>query len=158
MTNSRYRYVIFPTLPFGHSPDPVEDGQWEQIYFLFGQALLWAQAHEDGLAQLVGKAEHRWQRSGKSVDQINRMTLGALQKEYVRYCHLEDHHREDMKQVLDIRNSLAHNFYRRRMDQLATDAGREAVIAELQRAGDALQMARDDVYWNLSLLTGESPL
>jgi hypothetical protein len=34
--------------------------------------------------------------------EINRMVLGGLQKEYARCCHLEDHHHEDMKRVLNL--------------------------------------------------------
>lgn len=158
MRTAEFLHAIFPNRPFGPLPDPEEDRQWEQIHVLFGMATLWAQAYEDGLAYFVVKAEERWQRSGNSSERINKMVLGILQKEYARYCHLENHHQEDMKHVLDLRNSLAHNFYRRRMDKLATQMGREEVIEELQQAINCLQMARDNAYWNISLLTGQPAL
>lgn len=157
MTTAKYLHAIFPARPFGQLPDPEEERQWEQIHFLFGQATLWAQAYEDGLACFVAKAEERWQRSGKSLEEINRMVLGGLQKEYARYCHPKDHH-QDMERVRILRNSLAHNFYRRRMKELATQTGREKVISELHQAIISLQIARDDVYWNISLVTGQPAL
>lgn len=158
MTTDEYLHAIFPTRPFGQLPDPEEDSQWDQIHFLFGHATLWAQAYEDGLADFVLKAEERWQRSGKSPEEINRMVLGVLQNEYARYCHLEDHHREDMKRVRVLRNSLAHNFYRRRMAKLTTKVGRGEIIAELHQAINSLQIERDNVYWNIGLVTGQPAL
>lgn len=158
MMTAQYLHAIFPARPFGQLPDPEEDRQWEQIHFLFGQATLWAQAYEDGLACFVINAEARWQRSGKSPEEINKMVLGCLQKEYGRYCHLADHHREDMKHIRDLRNSLAHNFYRRRMAKLETRVGRDEVIAELHQAINRLQIERDNIHWSIGLVTGEPAL
>lgn len=153
-----YLHAIFPDRPFGPPRDKVEGGQWNAIYFLFGQAMFRAQAYEDALASFIVSAEARLPSSGKTPDEVWRLTLGGLQKEYGRYCLLEDSDRERMNRALKVRNSLAHNFYRRRMDLLETQQGRDQVIRELSHAGDLFQRARDAVYWNRSLLTGEPPL
>lgn len=153
--DAEYRTAIFPARPFGPLPAEGEDDQWGQIYFLFGQAVLWAQAYEDGMAQLVIAAEKRWQRSGIPAEKVKRMVLGQLQKEFARYCHLEPHHHERMAEILKVRNGIAHSFYRRRMAQLQTAEGRTQVIQELHEAVRMFQMERDELYWLLSTLTGQ---
>lgn len=153
--DAEYRAAIFPACPFGPLPAEGEDDQWEQIYFLFGQAMLWAQSYEDGMAKLVIAAEARWQRSGIPAEEINQKALGQLQKEYARYCHLEPHHHERMAEVRKTRNRIAHSFYRRRMAQLQTAEGRTQVIRELHGAIHQFQIERDEMYWLLSALTGQ---
>jgi hypothetical protein len=158
MTDTEYRAAIFPALPFGPILDEREDWQWDQIHFLFGQATLWAQAYEDAMARFVIEAEQRWNRSEKTPEQIAKMTLGALQKEYCRYCHLAPFHCERLAVALNTRNRLAHSFYRRQMRLLSSLQGRQQVIQELQIAIDRFILERDDMHWNLSLLTGQPPL
>lgn len=158
LSDEAFRHAIFPCQPFGPVPDPVDADQWNRIYFLFAMATFWAQAYEDGMVRFVKRAEARWRRSRKTAHQIDQMTMGALQREYQRYVHLEDHHLERMKFLRNSRNGLAHNFYRRRMKQLASREGRSGVIEELQRAMDLFQTERDEVYWCYSLLTGATPL
>jgi hypothetical protein len=89
---------------------------------------------------------------------IRRLTLGALQKEYAKYCLLEAAHEDRMRRALEVPNSLAHSFYRRRMHLLETPEGRERVIVELSDAEELLRRERDEVYWNCSLLSGEASL
>ena len=158
LTDDEYRHAIFPDRPFGPIPDDDEDQQWEQIHFLFGLAMFRTQAYEDGMARFVIVAELRWKRSGKTAAEIGKLTLGQVQKEYRKYCQLEDHHRDRMADALKIRNSLAHNFYRLRMNLLESVEGRERVIKELHAAIELFRQERDEMYWNLSLLTGETPL
>lgn len=157
VAEAEFRHAIFPDRPWEGLGDASEDGQWTVIHFLFGQATLRAQAYEDGVARFVIAAEQKCPRSGKSEDEIWRLTLGGLQKEYSRYCLLQDYHRERMAKTLAIRNSLAHNFYRRRRHLLESNEGRERVICELREADSLFQQERDDVYWNLSMLTGQPP-
>ncbi|MBN9522192.1 hypothetical protein J0H58_27350 [bacterium] len=83
------------------------------------------------------------------------MSLGQLQKEYARYCHLKPHHLKRMAEVLKVRNAIAHNFYRRRMARLESAEGREQVIRELHEAIYLFQTERDEMYWLLSALTGQ---
>ena len=154
-SEEEYRYAIFPDYPFGPIPNEGEDEQWHQIHFLFGQATLRAQAYEDGIARFVVAAEARWVRSGKTAVEVWKLTLGALQKEYCRYFHIEDHRRERMTEALRIRNSLAHNFYRRRMEFLGCAEGRNHVIRELHTAIDLFKIERDETYWNLSLINDQ---
>ena len=155
ITESDYLYTIFPDRPFELAPDEREDHQWSNIHFLFGQTTLRSQAYEDGMARFIVAAEEQWYRSGKTAEEIWRMTLGPLQKEYARYCLLEKCHYERMENALKVRNSLAHNFYRRRMQLLESPEGREQIIRELHEAAELFQQERDDVYWNLSMLTGQ---
>lgn len=152
-SESDFRHAIFPDLPCGTS-HASEDAQWRAIRFLFGQVTLRAQAYEDALARFVVTARGLEDRASEDEERIWRLTLGKLQKEYRTYCLLEPAHLERMARALEIRNSLAHNFYRRRMHLLETAEGRESVIEELQAAEDFLRSERDDVYWNLHLLTG----
>ena len=146
---------IFPSRPFGPPPSDGEVEQWTLIHGLFGQAMLWAQAYEDGLSRLVVAAEARWKRSGKNPDDIWKMTLGQLQKESLRYSHLDAYQLVEQANLLKVRNSIAHNFYRRRMGRLETHEGREQVIRELCDAIRLFQMERDEMYWLLSSLTGQ---
>jgi hypothetical protein len=158
ITDAEFRAAIFPAFPFGPLPNQREKKQWEQIEFLFGQATLWAQALEDGIARFVMAAEAHWKQSGITSEQIQMLTLGALQREYCRYCHLREYHQKEMARALRTRNHLAHSFYRRRMILLQTEQGRNDVIRELQAAIELFIQERDEVYWNLSCLTGQSPL
>jgi hypothetical protein len=158
LIDEEYRYAIFPDRPFGPIPDEQEVQQWSRIYFLFGQATFRSQAYEDGMARFIIAAEGRWNRSGKPAEEILRLPLGLLQKEYPKYVYLEDHHRDRMADALKIRNSLAHSFYRHRMNLLESVEGRAQVIRELHAAIELFRQERDEMYWNLSLLTGELPL
>lgn len=155
LSDDEYRAAIFPALPFGPLPTVREDDQWNQIYFLFGQAMLWAQSYEDGMAQLVVAAEKRWNRSGIPAEKIRKMNLGQLQKEYIRYCHMEQHDHERLAEARRVRNEIAHSFYRRRMKQLQTVEGRDRVIRELHEAIRLFQIERDEMYWLLSAVTGQ---
>lgn len=158
ITESDSLHAIFPDRPFELARDEREDHHWNSLHFLFGQATLRAQACEDGIARFIVAAEEQWHRSGKTAEEIWRMTLGTLQKEYARYCLLEACHYERLENARRVRNSLAHNFYRRRMHLLESPEGRERVIRELFEAAELFQQESDDVYWNLSMLTRQSPL
>ena len=57
ITDCEFRAAIFPAFPFGPVTDEREDQQRDQIHFLFGQATLWAQAYEDGMACFISAAE-----------------------------------------------------------------------------------------------------
>lgn len=153
-----YRHAIFPDQPFGSVPDERNDEQWNQIYFLFGQATFRAQAYEDGMACFVIAAEQHWKRSGKSPAEISKLPLGKLQNEYRLYCHLQPFHHEQLDAAVRTRNRLAHGFYRHRLDQLQCFEGRQQVIQELQGTIELFKRQRDEMYWNLSLLTGQPPL
>ena len=122
------------------------------------QVTLRAQAYEDALARFVFMAMRLDGVSAGTERRVRRLTLGALQKEYANYCLLETAHADRMRRALEVRNSLAHSFYRRRMHLLETPEGRERVIAELSDAEELLKQERDEVYWNCSLLSGEAPL
>lgn len=154
LTEAEYRHSIFPDRPYGPVPDAGEATQWETIHLLFGQVTLRAQAYEDALTRFVIAAESVWPRSWKTADEISRLPLGPLQKEYARYCELKQCHLQTMAQALRIRNSLAHSFYRRRQHLLESYEGRQRVIDELYLADELFQRQCDEVYWNLSLLTG----
>lgn len=158
LTEAEYRHAIFPDRPFGPIPDVADDVQWDTIHLLFGQATLRAQAYEDALARFVIAAEGVWPRSGKSTEAILRLPLDPLQKEYARYCLLEPWHIDELARALRVRNSLAHSFYRRRQPLLEDHEGRKHVISELHEASDLFQRQRDEVYWNLSILTGIEPV
>ena len=150
-----YHASIFPNSPFGPIPDEAENQQWNQIHFLFGKAMLWAQAYEDGMTRFVVVAESRWKRSGKTEEKIWRMTLRQLEKEYELHCHLERHQYKRMEKVRKLRNSIAHKFYRHRMALLQSAEGRDQVIRELHEAIRMFEMARDEMYWFLNCLTGQ---
>lgn len=149
-TTNDFRYTIFPDRPL--DDDDTADAQWQQLHFLFGQAMFRAQAYEDALARFVVAAEDRWQRSGLSEAKIWRLTLGPLQREYKRYCILQPNDESQMDEALRYRNSIAHNFYRRRLQTLGSTEGRDAVIAELIEMADRFRDLRDTVYQHLGML------
>jgi hypothetical protein len=153
-----YLHAIFPNRPFGELPDKHEDQQWSQIHSLYGLAVFCAQSYEDGMARFVIAAEEHRKRSGFKAKKIWRLPLGDLQKEYCRYCHLEVHHKERMAKAVQLRNSLVHKFYHRRINLLESAAGRDQVIQELHSAIRLFQQERDEMYWNLGLITGQPPL
>jgi hypothetical protein len=110
------------------------------------------------MARFVIAADKRWHRTSKKSEEIHLMTLGALQTVYKKYCALTKDHNQRMRSLLKKRNSIAHSFYRRRKSELLTDEGRARIIQELNNAIADFQLERDEMYWNLGLVTGEYPL
>jgi hypothetical protein len=70
-------------------------------------------------------------------------------------CILSDEKLLEIKKILNMRNSISHSFYRRRTEKIGTAEGRESIIKELLEMREIFRSEKDEVYWNLSLLTGE---
>ncbi|MEW4526482.1 hypothetical protein [Maioricimonas sp. JC845] len=149
---SRLRSAAFPNEPFGLITCADEQEQWEEIRFLFGKAMLWAQAFEDSLLEFVITAERIWKRSRHSESQLRRLTLGKLLQEARLYCTLSESHTDEMRQALAARNAVAHGFFSKRRALLARTSGRANVIDELNSAIDQFQVCRDEVNWWLFML------
>lgn len=151
--STEFRYQIFPDRPIGLDFDE-SDEHWDQIHFLFGSATLRAQAYEDAMAKFIVAANRKWGRTGRSDRQIWRLTLGQLHKEYIKYFANSIEMEPELRLVLKMRNSIAHKFYKNRMEKLETVEGRRLIAIELQEMVDKFRQKRDDVYWNLGMLEG----
>jgi hypothetical protein len=116
--------------------------QAHQVYAKFGVAMYGAQTLEfvilavlewSGLVSGRYTTAEAWARADA---ELLRKTLGALQKalivERVDLTHLE----EDLVRAVALRNFLAHNYFRERIDAIESWEGRERMVAELDQAHD----------------------
>jgi hypothetical protein len=134
--------VIGNTMP----AEEVAPDSWlaQQVYAKFGLAMYAGQALEYVIATLLewsgftsGQylSHEEWERAD-----INflRKTLGALRKELlaqpIDLAHLEG----DLTRAVELRNFLAHHYFRERIDALTTQEGCKNMLAELEQAVNLL--------------------
>ena len=121
--------------------DPDND-QTREVYACAGLALYMAQVLEHGIANVVvlaraGGPEFRSPADYDALlDDLLSRTMGQQLRRALHEVDFTDDQIERLNEALRLRNFLAHDFFRERIDQFASVAGRNRLIEELDEIRD----------------------
>jgi hypothetical protein len=113
----------------------------EEVYAKFGLTAEAAQLFETelGTILLAREGEERgWhlkanpEEAAEFYEKLNRKTLGQILTSLRDYLDLDEHVAESFEIALNARNKLNHGFFERHNFAIYADAGRDAMIAELE--------------------------
>jgi hypothetical protein len=116
-------------------------------YAHFGLAIFKAQVLEHGVvnAMIVARMPDRDRINRRDIDAfMDRQfehTLGQLLRELKKYTSVPDDLSQILAGALSTRNWLAHDYFRERAADFVTDAGCHRMIAELEAAQRAFDLA-----------------
>jgi hypothetical protein len=119
----------------------------DELYAKFGITAEAAQLFETELGTLLlglRALEHGWpvapdgERARAVLNEIDRSTLGQLLTMLKKHATLEGDLEDRLYSALEARNRLTHGFYERHNFAIQTDAGRDAMKADLERLHDEL--------------------
>jgi hypothetical protein len=122
--------------------DP-EDDQTREVYAHAGLALYMAQVLEHGLANVVvlaraGGPEFRSpQHYDDLLNELLSRTMGHQLRRALEEVPFTLDQIDQLREALRLRNFLAHDFFRERIEQFGTVAGKNRLIAELDEIRDA---------------------
>lgn len=123
--------------------DP-EDDHTREVYAHAGLALYFAQVLEHGLVNVIvlslaGGPQFRSADDYDALlDDLLSKTMGQQLRRALREVHFTDDQIDRLQEALRLRNFLVHDFFRERIDQFGSVAGRNQLIAELDEIRDKL--------------------
>ncbi len=134
-------------------PDELDadDDQTREVYAHAGLALYMAQVLEHGLANVIvlaraGGPEFRSPDDYDALlDDLLSRTMGQQLRRALQEIEFTDDQIERLNEALRLRNYLAHDFFRERIDHFASVAGRNRLIAELDKMRDHFAAIDRDV-------------
>jgi hypothetical protein len=124
-----------------------QDEQVREVYAHFGLAVYMAQVLEHALvnAMVVGRLAQRARVTASEIDDFMSeqfdATLGRLIQELGHYVVVPEALSGALKRALRTRNWLAHRYFRERAVEFMSEAGRSAMITELQDARNSFEAA-----------------
>jgi hypothetical protein len=116
-------------------------------YAHFGLAIFKAQVLEHGIvnAMVVARMPDRHRISRSDIDAFMERqfenTLGQLLRELKKYTTVPKDISKVLAGALSTRNWLVHDYFRERAEEFVTDAGCQQMIAELEAAQRAFDLA-----------------
>lgn len=123
----------------------------DEVYQKFGVTAEAAQLLETELSTLmisIRALENDWHITGpdreigrKAVEEIDGHTLGAMLKKLKGIVQIDDFLTSKLTSALKARNRLIHGFYERHNFGIDSDAGRDAMIADLEKLHEELFLA-----------------
>ena len=133
-----------------HELDP-ENDHHREVFAHAGVALYMAQVLEHGLANVMllaraGGAEFRTPEDYERVlDELLAPTMGRQIREALKIVSFSDAQIAALRDALQKRNFLVHEFFRERVTDFVTANGRNRMIAELDEIRGAIEMIDADV-------------
>jgi hypothetical protein len=135
------------------TPDVLDarDDQTREVYAHAGLALYMAQVLEHGLANVIvaaraGSPEFKSAQDYEDVhDDLLSKTMGTQLREALRVVAFSEAQIQELKRALKKRNFLVHHFFRERVGQSISVAGRSSMITELDEIRDAFKAIDDQI-------------
>ena len=137
--------------------DDEEDEQTKDVYAHFGLAMYFAQVLEHGVvnAMVIARTPDRHRITRAEIDAFRagqfERTLGQMLRELGRYLVVTNAVESTLREALERRNWLAHDYFRDRAVAFMSPDGRASMLKELQES-TALFREADEA---LHILTAE---
>ncbi len=115
-----------------------DDDKFKEVYAHFGVAVYYAQVLEQQtinvifLNQLIARKPKDNLEVNKIVDEydLGRRTLGQLINEVKALVKMTEREKEELKDLLRIRNYISHNYFRFHIELFYSDAGKKRMIKD----------------------------
>ena len=111
-----------------------ESEQHKEVYAYFGLAVYWAQVLEHQIANML-VVSRIMQGQVVSEDEFDVLftkklanTLGQLINEITQTYKLSESDKKELKEVLDLRNFIVHDYFKEKIQLFVTTKGRELMI------------------------------
>ncbi len=129
--------------------DELDDNgdQQREVYARFGLAVYMAQVFEAGVSNLIVVAEGvegrltSRQEVDRRFDELYRQVLGRLVRVLEQDQRIDEKDLSVCRRALDERNRLMHHYWREQITSMATPAGRQRMVDELDAARELFQQA-----------------
>ena len=120
--------------------EEIDDESWQirEVYAKYGLAMYFAQCLETGLVNLLValKLKDRDKITRTDIDsfiEVNyEKTLGKLISSLKRAMKISEDLEADLKELLDVRNYLAHRYFRVKAVDFMKKEGRQHMLSELE--------------------------